>query len=36
MYRRLGSVIDPDSEIGFGSVAVSGVAIAVRCGAIAL
>ena len=33
---RLGGVIDPNQEIGFGSVAVRCVAFAMRCGAIAL
>ena len=33
---EIGSVVDPNREIGFGSVAVRCVAIAMRCNAIAL
>ena len=36
IYRRLGGVVDPNWEIGFGSVAVRCVAITLRCVAIAL
>ena len=36
IHRRLGGVVDPNPEIGFGSVAERRVAIALRCVAIAL